>query len=337
MSPTKENLVLLIIENNEGDFILISESIEEIFPTSKIDWAPDFKSAIKKQGADYDAILLDLSLPDKSGEELIQEISSFASKIPVIVLTGYVDKSFAARSISLGVSDYLIKDELHPDVLYRSIIYSIERKKIFNQLEQSELRYKDIFHLSPLPMWVFEFESHSFLDVNEAAIFSYGYSKEEFLSMTIEDIRPKEDLIQLQESLKEETLHLGLKHAGTFRHRKKNGEVIFVEISINMIIFQGKPSKLVLANDVTQKRAHIETIELQNTKLREIAWVQSHIVRAPLARLIGLVNLLELDLRDLPQDKKELLEYIVASAEELDGIVKEINEKARKVNMPDQN
>ncbi|MEX0882790.1 MAG: PAS domain S-box protein, partial [Cyclobacteriaceae bacterium] len=206
---------------------------------------------------------------------------------------------------------------------------------VFNQLEQSEQRYKDLFHLSPLPMWVFEFESLAFLDVNDAAIISYGYSKEEFLSMTIQDIRPKEDLTQLQESLKEETLHYGLRHAGTFRHRKKNGEVIFVEVSTNMILFQGKPSKLVLANDVTMKRAHIKTIEQQNTKLREIAWVQSHIVRAPLARMIGLVNLLKLDLDNLPQDKKDLLEYIVSSAEELDDIVKDINEKARKVNIPD--
>ncbi|WP_162418073.1 PAS domain S-box protein [Cyclobacterium roseum] len=335
MSPAYENLKLLVIEDNEGDFLLVSEAIEEKFPTVIIDSAPTFKSASGKKMSDYQLILLDLSLPDKSGEQLIKEILGLAGKIPVVVLTGYADRNFAVKSIGLGMSDYLVKDELHPDILSRSIIYSIERKKVFNRLEESELRYKELFHLSPLPMWVYDKVSLGFLDVNEAAIQSYGYSMEEFLSMTIEDIRPENEKGKLYKALEEGKRVGGLRNAGTFLHTKKNGDVITVEVSSNLINFDGQPAKLVLANDVTLKKAYIETIEQQNKRLKDIAWVQSHVVRAPLARLMGLVNLLGIELKDLSEEKKELLDHILFSADELDEVIKDINGKARDIDLPD--
>lgn len=335
MSTAYENLKILVIEDNEGDFLLVSEAIEEKFPSIVIDKATTFKSASEKKMEDYHLILLDLSLPDKSGEQLIKEIHTLAGKIPVVVLTGYADRNFAVKSIGLGMSDYLVKDELHPDILSRSLIYSIERKKVFNRLEESELRYKELFHLSPLPMWVFDTVSLGFLDVNEAAIHSYGYSRKEFLSMTIEDIRPESEKGKLYEALKEGKSISGLRNSGTFLHTKKGGEVITAEISSNLINFDGRPAKLVLANDVTLKKAYIETIEYQNKRLKDIAWVQSHVVRAPLARLMGLVNLLGIEMKDIPADKKELLDHILFSADELDEVIKDINGKARDIDLPD--
>lgn len=129
MSPGYDYLNLLVIEDNEGDFVLVSEAIEEIFPSCGIDRAPTFESASTKRIQDYHLVLLDLTLPDKSGEELIKEILRLAGKVPVVVLTGYADRNFAIKSIALGMSDYLVKDEIHPDILSRSIVYSIERKK----------------------------------------------------------------------------------------------------------------------------------------------------------------------------------------------------------------
>jgi PAS domain S-box-containing protein len=331
MNADLKAIKLLIIEDNEGDFVLVSESIKEIIPSARVEWVADYKATKTLNAAGFDAILLDLSLPDKSGEELIREILNFASKIPVIALTGYVDRGFAVRSIGLGMSDYLVKDELHPDILYRSIIYSIERKKIFNDLEESQRRYKDLFHLSPLPMWVYDKETLAFLDVNDAAIASYGYSKAEFLGLCLEDIRPKEEIPQLEKSIEESKNQADLKHAGTFRHLKKSGEVILVEINSNPILFNGRPAKLILANDITLKKAYIETIEHQNTKLKDIAWMQSHVVRAPLARLLGLVNLLGLELKDLSEENKTLMDYITTSAEELDDVIKDINQKTHRI------
>ncbi|SHN26873.1 PAS domain S-box-containing protein [Cyclobacterium lianum] len=335
MSSEEDINQILVVEDNEGDYVLVSEALEEKFPTSTIEWVSTFKDAVAKGPSDYDVILLDLSLPDKSGEPLIKEMLSLASRVPIVVLTGYADRSFAVKSIHLGMSDYMIKDELHPDILSRSIIYSIERKKVFNRLEESEHRYRELFHLSPLPMWVFDETSLEFLDVNDAAIRAYGYSRQEFLSMTVADIRPGEEREKLFKAIESGRSHQGYRKAGTFLHTKKNGEKITVEISSNPINFSGRPATLVLANDITLKKAYIETIEEQNKRLKDIAWVQSHVVRAPLARLMGLVSLLNLEFADLPKDKKELLDHVLVSASELDEVIKEINSKTRKIDLPD--
>src|SRR5690606_12859842 len=128
--------------------------------------------------AAFDVILLDLTLPDMSGKELICEILKIAPDRPVVILTGYLDIEFSIQSISMGISDYLLKDELNGTSLYKTIIYCIERRKRTTQLKESEKRYCDLFHLNPQPMWVYALNSLKFLDVNAAAIDHYGYTRE---------------------------------------------------------------------------------------------------------------------------------------------------------------
>ncbi|AFL85135.1 PAS domain S-box [Belliella baltica DSM 15883] len=316
-----------------GDFLLISEYLAEQFNNLEIEHVTTCKQSLTKDPHEYDVILLDLSLPDKSGEDLVYEIIKFAENIPVIVLTGYSDKKFAIKSIGLGTADYLLKDELNPDILQKSITYSIERKKVFNQLEDSEKRYRELFQLSPLPMYVFDKSSFRFLDVNKAAISHYGYSKEEFLSMTVFDIRPVDEIERAKDIIQNEE-NTGMKTPGVFKHFKKNGEQIDVEISYNEIDFEDKRALLVLANDVTLKFQHIAAIEKQNEKLKEIAWIQSHVVRAPLARLMGLVNLISMTEDSDPEiDKNELLQHILNSTEELDKIIRDITNKTEQINI----
>lgn len=331
----KEALMrILIIEDNMGDFLLISEYLEEEFNYLEIEHTSTCKEALTRDTSKYDVILLDLSLPDRSGEELVTEILKFAGNIPVIVLTGYSDRNFAIKSIGMGTADYLLKDELKSDILQKSITYSIERKKVFNQLEDSEKRYRELFHLSPLPMYVFDKETFKFLDVNRAAISHYGYSKEEFLNMTVFDIRPESEKDRVMETIAQNEELEGRKNPGVFKHLKKNGEQIDVEISYNDLDFEGKKALLVLANDVTLKYQYIEAIEKQNEKLKEIAWIQSHVVRAPLARLMGLVNLINMTDDDDPDiDKKEMMQHILNSTDELDKIIRDITNKTEQINI----
>lgn len=207
----------------------------------------------------------------------------------------------------------------------------------FNQLEDSEKRYRDLFELSPLPMWVYDLETLRFLDVNNAAIEKYGYSRKEFLSKTIYEIRPFEEVHILEEELGKRKNNNGLIFSGMFLHSKKNGELIDVEISSNKIQFKGSTTVLVLAVDVTLRNKYIGAIEIQNTKLKEIAWIQSHVVRAPLARLLGLINLLESEKNDDPDKSissfEDLFGHIRISASELDEIIKTITEKTERINL----
>jgi YesN/AraC family two-component response regulator len=154
-------------------------------------------------------VLLDLSLPDNAGEQLIKDIIEASNQAPVIVLTGYVDFDFGVKSLSLGVFDYMLKDELTALTLFKSIIYSIERKKIM--------------------------------------------------------------------------------------------------ISV---------------------RNYIKAIEGQNDKLKEISWIQSHIIRAPLSRIMGLIPLIT-DTTD--NDEREImLHFLRSSANELDDVIRSITDKTSK-------
>ena len=117
-------------------------------------------------------------------------------------------------------------------------------------LEDSELRYRMLFDIHPHPMWVVESKTLRFLAVNQAAVNHYGYSREEFLSMTAEQLRYPEDIAQLLHDFKDQSRSYMQRGA---RHRKKNGEAIDVEIVAFNLEFEGLPARLGVINDVTKR------------------------------------------------------------------------------------
>lgn len=324
---------ILVVEDNPGDYILVEDFLEETNLVKKLHWTESFndaKNKLTEKNCSLDIILLDLSLPDKNGEALIREIQLYSENIPIIILTGYPDTDFAIKSLTWGVSDYLVKDVLSSTVLSKSILYNIERNKILVNLRESEQRYSDLFHFSPLPMWVFDRETLKFLDVNDAAIEHYGYSYYKFLNMDITQIRPKDEISTLNVELERGKSALEKNYPKEFTHIKNNGERIQVEILANNIKFKNRPAQLVLVNDVTERNRYIEAIEIQNEKLKDIAWMQSHKVRAPLARLMGLVKLLK-DGKTEERKKDVFFQYILNSAEELDEIIKVVVDKSKQI------
>jgi PAS domain S-box-containing protein len=201
-----------------------------------------------------------------------------------------------------------------------------ELEKRIQELKQSEKKYSDLFHLNPQPMWVFDFHTLQFQDVNIAAINHYGYSRDEFLSMSIKNIIPADDWKIFEKNIKrlqnEERAFLNESH----RHKKKNNEIIQVEVRGNVIIFKDKKSHIVVSNDITDRSNHINKIEEQNKLFREISWMQSHVIRAPLARTMGLIDLLKN--HDMPpSDKDEALKHLLTSTNELDDLIKDISYK----------
>ena len=241
---------ILIIEDNPGDFVLIKEYLNEEFFEVIIDQAKTFTEAkIKLQEAKvYDTILLDLSLPDANGAHLISEMVRLAAFTPIIVLTGYTDKDFSIKTLSLGISDYLLKDELTAAHLYKSITYSIERSRINKELIESEENYRNLFDLSPVAMWVYNLETFKFINVNKAAIEHYGYSKNDFLGMTLFDLQPNDDIEN--NKLEMQFLEEGIPVKNNFRHLKKNGDLINVEVQRSIYSVEQKTG-LALSTDVT--------------------------------------------------------------------------------------
>lgn len=115
-----------------------------------------------------------------------------------------------------------------------------------------EARYRALFHSNPNPMWVYDLETLGILDVNDTAVARYGYSRAEFLAMTIKDLRPSEDIPRLLDNIS----HLaadGVDNAGIWRHIRKDRSVIDVEITSHIVSYAGRRAEMVLAIDVTDR------------------------------------------------------------------------------------
>jgi PAS domain S-box-containing protein len=323
---------ILVIEDNLGDYVILQEYLSEYLPNINAIHAENFKIAKEVLNScenPFDIIFLDLALPDKSGEELVLEIINLADESPVVVLTGRSDLEFGSRSLGWGVSDYLVKNDLSPIILYKSLIYNIQRTNFIKALKENERKYEDLFELNPSPILVLELETLKIMDVNQASIEKYGYSKEEFLTKSLNDICPNEDNEVLHQSINGVWTNIHQHFRKISQHITQSGELVDVKISPAKVTINNKNAVMVLVEDITENLNYFRKIEDQNKTFREIAWIQSHVVRAPLARLMGLMNIVET--MELKEEDQELLEYIRQSADELDLIIRDISKKTEQI------
>lgn len=244
------NYELLLIEDNPGDELLITEHLREVFINSSITVCKNFNELVKlykTRKTNFLVCLLDLSLPDHEGIDLIKDIQKILSDIPVIVLTGYSNLNFSVKSLELGVTDYLIKDEITSTSLHKSILYSLERKKIVTRLKESEQRYSDLFNFSSESKILFEFESRNIIQVNNTTINRYEYSESELLNTKIEKLFVKNEFNNYLQKI----------YDGNRRsehvHITKSGKEIHVEIMTSELQIDNERCLLLSCNDITEK------------------------------------------------------------------------------------
>ena len=140
--------------------------------------------------------------------------------------------------------------------------------RIEEALRKSEAQYRLLFESNPQAMWVYDLETRRFLAVNNAAIQRYGYSRAEFLSMTIEDVRPPQDVQVLRKYLENTNPHFN--QAGEWRHQKKDGTIITVEITSNRLNFEGRRAVFVLANDITERKTAEKALRDSEDRYRDL-------------------------------------------------------------------
>lgn len=135
------------------------------------------------------------------------------------------------------------------------------------ELNISEKKYRTLFENNPMPLWVLDVVSLRILDVNDAAIRHYGYSRDEFLSMTSVDLRPEKEKARY---LKLNRRTMGTQNTGVWTHCKKDGTLIQVEVIVHEMLFEGTPARLILANDVTEKTKAIKALQLSENRFRGV-------------------------------------------------------------------
>lgn len=194
----------------------------------------------------------------------------------------------------------------------------VKEANLVSKLETSEKYYRSTFEANPVPMYVFDLETGKFLHVNNAACDKYGYTREEFLGMGISEIRPQNEIGKLMDM---NSMIKSREYSGLLTHVNKRQESFPVEIETNVIRFEGKDARLVLATDVSERLSYIQKIEQQNHDLKEIAWIQSHVVRAPLANIMSLTEFL---IKYPGEDTQETLNFLNDSSQKLNVAIQSI-------------
>jgi len=203
--------------------------------------APEYLQVAKdmlerKAGGDV-ASIYELEIITKQGERVLVEISS---------------RTLHSDGRAIGVQG--------------SVRDITTRKRDEEALRRSEEQYRMLFDNNPQPMWVYDLETLAFLAVNDAAIKHYGYSRNTFLSMTLNDLHPAADAARLIVCARNIDR---LVHCGEWRHCTASGETIDVEITANVIDFANRRAGLVLANDLTQRKTAEKALRASEVQLQQ--------------------------------------------------------------------
>ncbi len=287
-------------------------------------------------------VILDVKLPDISGHEVCRRIKSdyATASIPVLQVSAYVTGQDRVRGLESGADAYLMKP-VEVAELIATIKALLRMREAEESRRETEARYQLLFEGNSLPTIIFDLETLRFLAINQAAVRHYGFSREEFLAMTISDLRPSPDTIAM-----EDFVSSGLNaipNAAQWKHRKKDG-VIEVEIVWHELIFRGRHCLLLLAKDVTErKRVEAEREELLGKEKRareeaqsanrakdEFLAVVSHELRAPLNAMLGWARIL----RTTRVDEATLshaIEIIERSARTQSKLIEDLLDTARIV------
>jgi PAS domain S-box-containing protein len=318
-----DKLTVVVIEDNLGDYVLVEDYLLEKFSNIAIIHYPDYDSATSYLSTTKDevsVILLDLNLPEIKGMDLINSILKNNYEIPIIILTGYSDLEMAKKSLQIGIYDYLVKDEINPVILRKTITFAINRSSFIKEIELEKQNYENLFNFNPQPTWLLDASTLKIINANIAAQIKYGYSLSDFTQMTFAQLHPIEEQKMIMHNLISEREEAMKEH---FTHIIKDGSTIKADVYFKKITNDANNSIIVQSNDVTETLNHIDTIEIQNTKLKNIAWTQSHVVRAPISRILGIINLMEGQV----YNEEEIvfwMQQLKISTMEMDDIVKKI-------------
>ncbi|MCC9620192.1 response regulator [Thalassospira sp. MA62] len=331
---------ILLVEDNPGDAFLVRTLLEETTEPFDIEHCGDLGSAMAilngtGDAAQFDVILLDLTLPDSSGVETISRIRSCANAAPVVVLTGHKDEELAFEALQHGAEDYLTKEFPDGRTIRRSIRYAIERSRSERALKESEERYRKLVELAPELIAVLSGEEIvyinqqglSMLRVTDAQMLGHS-----FMEMVHETSR---------EILAEHIDRYKNGYSGradfTLMCLRRDGENVELEVSAIAFTHEGAPAMLMLAEDVTEKRK-IERQLVQTSKLAtlgEMAASIAHEMNQPLnvIRMAADTCSLQYDMDAVkPAFQRERLKLISGQTERMSEIIKHLQIYSRPDN-----
>ena len=260
---------ILLVEDNEGDYILVSEYLRISLPNASLSRKSTLEGALTSLSSNvFDIVLLDLSLPDSNGADSIRDVIKLSQATPIIVLTGNSDKQFGIDSLKLGVEDYLVKDEVTPAILNKSISYSIERRKNQLELAKNERRFRALIENFSDGLCVIA-PSGETLEMSPVGKQILGLSDADSFSFISKEFIHPEDVTVVQHAFENVIKNAGHINFCEFRIKLPGGSFRWIENTFNNLI--AEPSvKAIIATfkDVTERKSVQELIRESEEKYR---------------------------------------------------------------------
>lgn len=276
-------LNILLIEDNTSDRYLIKEMLDEsLLKVNTFIEADLLKAGISfLQKEKFDVVLLDLTLPDRSGIDTFKNILPFAGNTPVIILSGIRDMSIALEAISLGAQDYHLKDDLNQKMLTKAILYSIERGRTLGEVKenserflsiskselalvQREEKYRTLIEQASDAIIMYSLDSR-IVDYNNAFMLFMGYEKEDIANLRLHDLLFEEDLknrpLVIDKILEGKAVH------DVRRARRKDGSAVKVELNSKLM---PDGNVMVIARDITEREKVMEALKNSEEKYRTL-------------------------------------------------------------------
>jgi PAS domain S-box-containing protein len=280
MSP--EKVRVLLVEDNDGDARLIRESLSEsqsvrfaLSRAARLDEALD-----KLKDEPFDAVLLDLSLPDAHGLDTLRRVRAAHASVPIVIMTGLDAEETGLQAVKEGAQEYLVKGEPASMALARTVRHAIERKHIDSalrasmlqtaetgrMLSDSEANYRHLFNAVADPIFILDLDTRRIEDVNAAAESLYGYARAELIGMDAIILTDEPEATNSTlERMKNESSEL----TQVRRHRRKDGGVFPTEIHYSVFARRSRRTLVAVVRDISGRVEAQRQIEKAETQLRQ--------------------------------------------------------------------
>jgi PAS domain S-box-containing protein len=279
-----KTLRLLMAEDSEDDSLLLLRELRRggyEVEFERVETAVAMKAALGSR--EWDIVISDYAMPQFSAPQALAIVKEMGVDLPFLIVSGTIGEEKAVAALLAGAHDFITKENqarLIPAVERELRESEVRRAKRESEkaLRESEARYRLLFDNNPLPLWVYDLETLAFLTVNAAAIRHYGYSEAEFLKMTMQDIQLSENIPDPPADLS----RIGTEkdRVAIWRHRKKDGTIIDVEITAHNLQFGSRKARLVLSNDITERKLAEENLHRYNQRLKTLHTIDQAILTA---------------------------------------------------------
>ena len=313
-------ITVLLVDDDEDDYFLTREYFQDLVNWKfNITWCSTYRDALDHIKLNkYDLYLFDYLLGENTGIDLLEEACGMECEEPIILLTGKGDTKIAVEALRLGAADYLIKSELDPEKLERSIRYALERTSVLKALKHSERRYRRVFEESNDFLFISDLEGN-IVDFNTSACELTGYSPDELKANNILNLVEEPGFKEQWAAIEGRNIHdFEVKLITKDSDKKYCLFSASVEVDEQNMYVQGRIHDMTARKQSERERLFSEKMAVTGRLVRMLA----HEVRNPLTNVNLSAEQLEMELTD--DDQKFYTQIIKRNCTRINDLITQL-------------